>query len=819
MVAKSKAASIGSPDPAQAAQALVRATPIRISTRRACLALILLSNLTAAPVPLRPEQACVRSAPDFSPAHAGKIVAVKGLVSTGAISFLDYQQIAIEEGGYGLVLEGPIGSFDKLNPGDEIEVTGKIAARAGMVILVATEWRILFHGAAPKPEPVPRAQLRSHRFLGRLVTTEGRVTDMGESSGGSFLVIGDSKNSYKLFVPYSRRTRTAAFNGINQGDLVRATGLASQYCPIPPYDRWFELVLPSSSAVARIGGGFLFDPVAFGLLIALGFAVSGAWWLRERLMRGQREMLETAHQLGEEIPGLSSTAEILKRINSALPRLFRVGRVRLYVHNRGGKALQEVLPDPKAHPIAIALDAPGGGTEAGVAACFLNRTRLLVPDTSRSPYAGADETGRPPARSLLFVPMFVQGEVIGVLEIGRDKGSRSFSRDEQSLAQHLANQVGLAIQLVGQRSVREQLFRTEKLAAVGRLISGVVNELQAPLATIGKMAHSVLAEEPYSAVDRELRIIASESAKASEIVTRLVSFAGGDQVEAKPVDLNSLLRSLIEFREREWKVRGIRVRNLVTDRSLMVMGSQGQLEQVFLNLLVHAEQSMAELSDKLIVLRTSLLAQRVLIEIGYRCDWDSTVPEDPFSKWSENSSGAVGLGVCRSIVAGHSGEVRLVRPHNSEARFEVELPWAGTEAPVARPGDAARNRARQRTAMLLEPDEPSQRQLLTMLSSRGYRVVPVRTPDIALDLAQRLRFDIIFCSIRAPGMNWVELSERFQALVGAFVLISEAYDPDLVISFERARRFVLNKPFDAVQLDRVLAFAENPPSRKELIAG
>ena len=53
--------------------------------------------------------------------------------------------------------------------------------------------------------------------------------------------------------------------------------------------------------------------------------------------------------------------------------------------------------------------------------------------------------------------------------------------------------------------------------------------------------------------------------------------------------------------------------------------------------------------------------------------------------------------------------------------------------------------------MLLEPDETSQRQLLTMLTSRGYRVVPVSTPEIALDLAQRLRFDIVFCSIRLPG--------------------------------------------------------------------
>ena len=83
-----------------------------------------------------------------------------------------------------------------------------------------------------------------------------------------------------------------------------------------------------------------------------------------------------------------------------------------------------------------------------------------------------------------------------------------------------------------------------------------LRQLQAPLATVTKMARSLIAEDPYSGMDRELRVIASESAKASEIVTRLVSFGGGDQVEAKAVDVTALLRSLIEFREREWKVRG-----------------------------------------------------------------------------------------------------------------------------------------------------------------------------------------------------------------------------------------------------------------------
>jgi C4-dicarboxylate-specific signal transduction histidine kinase/CheY-like chemotaxis protein len=791
-----------------------------LSCRSLVAAALLALPLAGAPLVLRLEQASSRSAPDFAPVYAGKTVEVKGLVSSLPISFPDYQQLPIQEGGYGLVLEGPSGSFDKLNPGDNIAAVGKISARAGLVILQPSEApRVLLHGAAPAPEIVEREKLRSTRYLGRLVTTEGRVMDIGESSGGSYLVIGDSKNSYKLFVPYSRQSPSAAFPGINNGDLVRATGIASQYCPIPPYNRWFEMVMPSSAAVVRIAGGWMIDPLAVGAALALALLVGVGWWSRERRMRLQREMLTSVHELGEEIPGLSSTADILKRISAVMPRLFRISRVRLYVYSRGSKTLDEVSADPKGHPVSINVEVAGDRTETGAAACFQNRAQLVVPDAAKGPFSAAEESGGRTARSLLYVPMFVQGEVIGVIEIGRDKGSRNFTADEQTLAQHLANQTGLAIQLVGQRSVREQLFRTEKLAAVGRLISGVVNELQAPLATIGKMSKSLLADDAYLPAGRELRVIASEAAKASEIVTRMVSFAGGEQVEAKPVDINALLRSLIEFRDREWKARGIRVRDLTPDRPLIVMGSQGQLEQVFLNLLVHAEQTMTDLTEKIIVVRTSVLARRVLVEIGYRSSGEAQA-EDPFSKWSENSSGALGLGVCRSIIAGHSGEVRLVHGQGAEAKFEVELPAvSAAEAPAARATDPGRARSRQRTAMLLEPDETAQRQLLTMLTSRGYRVVPMQTPEVAVDTAQRMRFDIVFCSIRLPGLNWVELSERFQPLVDAFVLVSEAYDPDLVISFERGRRFVVNKPFDAVQLDRVLAFAENPPSRRELIAG
>jgi C4-dicarboxylate-specific signal transduction histidine kinase len=102
-----------------------------------------------------------------------------------------------------------------------------------------------------------------------------------------------------------------------------------------------------------------------------------------------------------------------------------------------------------------------------------------------------------------------------------------------------------------------------------------------------------------------------------------------------PVELNGLLRNLIEFREREWKVRGIRARSLLADEPATVLGSHGQLEQVFLNLLVHAEQSLSDSSEKSIVIRSSVVARRVLVEIGYS---GSKGAVDPFVPGADEAS-------------------------------------------------------------------------------------------------------------------------------------------------------------------------------------
>src|ERR1035438_8704575 len=773
-------------------------------TRWRSIALGLL--LALACLPLRAQtrislaQLGLRKAPDYASVHDGQKVIVRGVVSVSARHFAEYTTLSIQDSKHGGMLKVPLPDtwLDRYHPGEELEAAGTVIMQYGMTMLVPDKITVLGRTATPQPENLSTRELQNHLHLGEVVTTQGPVIENpAYNSGGAVILLAGQQEPYRLFIPRAPGAPKSNLEPIRKGDTVRVTGIALEYSPTTPYNSGYELL------VADIGDVVLIErsPPVSQPLIAIGIAmvlvVSFFLWTRERRLQSQRRRLRRTYKLGEEILGAASTAAILKRISEALPGIIGVTRVQLYVYNRTAKALDAIV-DGGAEPESISLSSPPGGTPAGSVACFHYRTLLAIPDIDRSPFPVAAKNGDRAPKSLLFVPMIAQSEVIGVLELDQDDRMRDFTADEQALAQHLGNQIGVAIRLLDQRSVQEQLFRTEKMAAVGRLISGVVNELQAPLASITNLAHRALEKARGGPAEREVSAISAEAAKASGIVSRLVSYAAAEQAEARPVDISALLRTLIEFREGDWKATGIRVRDLTSRESLFVLGSQGQLEQVFLNLFVHAEQSLAGAEQKSITIRTSTLAKRLLVEISFTSPAELRKPEDT----------AAVLGVTRSVIAGHGGEVRLLEKTNADPQFEVELPVLVRERGAAGSSSAPRDASRRMTALVIEPDEAAQRQLLVLLSGFGFRVVPVTDADTGLDLAHRMRFDAAFCSLHAPGLNWVELSERMHSRVGGFILLSDGYDAELSADFEGDGQFVLAKPVQEKELERVLQLIE-----------
>jgi hypothetical protein len=246
------------------------------------------------------QQAAARQPGTFAPARQGEVAVVRGRVNSRPVRILgQYYHAGIESGGRGFMLEWHGSAAPAVLPGDEVEASGRIGARAGLPVLEVSAIRVLGHGPAPAPVPVALDELLGYRHLGRLVEVEGRVIEVGENTAGAYMLIGHPSSPYKFFLPHSPENPDASFDGYGLGDTVRAVGIASQYCPGPPYDHWFQLTVVRAADVHRTGHPLILPP---GLIagVALGISIFGlVWWTRDRRLRGQRELLRRFHELGE----------------------------------------------------------------------------------------------------------------------------------------------------------------------------------------------------------------------------------------------------------------------------------------------------------------------------------------------------------------------------------------------------------------------------------------------------------------------------------------------------------------------------------------
>lgn len=772
------------------------------------------------------QQAGSRVPPDFAPKYEGEEILVSGQVSAPPIWITDSYYVAIQDAGaYGLLLQGAPHQFLGLEPGDWVEAQGLLARRGGRPVLLPRDVRRIGHDAPPAPKKLKPAELASFRYLGVLVSTDSMVIDQDQNAGGDQLVINSPNKDLSVLLPRARRDSGPQLTGFRPGDRIRVTGIASQNCTLPPYDRYFQILIPAPSSVVILERGWLIQPPVLLAALILAGGLAMIWWFRERRMANLRKQMRLMNALGEDVVSASSPAEVLRRLNSGLPALSNGASVGLYIQNRGTKMLEGVLlaasPERNKTRIGAGSDAetngtapaapatvpeesidpeaPGGGVAAAVASCFHKRTLVAIPDTRRSASFRTDPGVAAP-RSLLLVPMLAQNDVVGVLVLDHSDRVHYFSDAEQAAIQHLANQVATALRLQEQQAIREQLFRSEKLAASGQLISAVANELQSPLESINSLA-SALQSRVSGEPAPELSSISDEARRASHIVSRLVSFAKVEQSQVEPVDLTALLTSLLKFRSPEWKAKEIDIKVQLAEKSAVVMASPAQLEQVLLNMLVEAEKSAAAAAEKSISISSSMLAKHVLVEVTFPAQLSDFDRSD--SSEEHPAFEALGLAVSRGIIQSYGGEFRVARLSPSLVRFEAELPVMETAVSGFADLSVSGDGARPLTALVVEPDTKMQRQLVQLLGARGDRAVPVSSAEEGADVAQRVRFDVVICAVRLPGLNWVEFFERVRHRVGGFVLLTDGFDQALGRAFKNGEGFVLSKPVEEAELLRI----------------
>ena len=341
-----------------------------------------------------------------------------------------------------------------------------------------------------------------------------------------------------------------------------------------------------------------------------------------------------------------------------------------------------------------------------------------------------------------FSPLFTEaGEIEGVVISGRD--------------------------VTELKRLEEQLIQAEKLAAMGQMLAGVAHELNNPLTAILGVTELV-AERPglEESLKRQLDLTHRQARRAARIVQNLLEFSRPASPQKKSIDLNTVIERTLQLHEHSLRKNNIEVDFHARSGIPEVTGDTNQLIQVFLNLVLNAEQAIREIRDAgRIQIRLASLGRRVSVTvqddgIGIKAE---TVPRifDPFYTTKRPGGGTgLGLSICMSILREHGGAIEAEPLPAGGSAFTVYLPVAGAAPLEFAPKDSsaafAETAAHDANAtasagaarVLVLDDEESIRDLLGEgLGAHGLVVHCAATVEEALQLVAQHAYEVLLCDL------------------------------------------------------------------------
>jgi len=263
--------------------------------------------------------------------------------------------------------------------------------------------------------------------------------------------------------------------------------------------------------------------------------------------------------------------------------------------------------------------------------------------------------------------------------------SLSPMRDEQNTVNSV---VVVMTDITDAALLQAKLAHSEKMATIGRLVSGVAHEVNNPLAAILGFTDLLLENPQVPENAREdLQIILQETQRTKDIVQDLLSFARQRPVQRELVQVNNVLRQTIKLRSYDFASHGVEVIEEFDEKLSPALGDSQQLQQVFLNILNNAYDAVQETGHRgRIAIRTKLRGDSIEVAVTDNGTGIAD-PErifDPFYTTKQAGKGTgLGLSICYGIVRAHGGEILCWNnAEESGSTFVVRVPVAN-EATVA----------------------------------------------------------------------------------------------------------------------------------------
>jgi signal transduction histidine kinase len=231
-----------------------------------------------------------------------------------------------------------------------------------------------------------------------------------------------------------------------------------------------------------------------------------------------------------------------------------------------------------------------------------------------------------------------------------------------------------------QKQMQEQLILTDRLASIGQLASGIAHELNNPLTSVIGFSELLLERDLPDDIKEDLEIVNREAKRTANVVKGLLTFVRKQGTEKELVDINSIIQGVLQLRSYEQRISNIEVNDQFYPDLPEIMGNGAHLQQVFMNLIVNAEQAMLEAHGRGTL---TITTERVgdIVRASITDDGPGISPDNmrriftPFFTTKEVGKGTgLGLSICHGILTEHGGKIYTESEPGKGATFIVELP-------------------------------------------------------------------------------------------------------------------------------------------------
>ena len=432
--------------------------------------------------------------------------------------------------------------------------------------------------------------------------------------------------------------------------------------------------------------------------------------------------------------------------------------------------------------------------------------------------ASAKENG---LNGVFACPILVSREVMGVMEFYAETMPQP-----HTMLLDIGVQIGIQLGRVVERQQaaaqyqlqQEALYQSEKLAAMGSLLSSVAHELNNPLAAV--LMHTDLLREELS--HSPCIELVNEVTRAAERCTRLVraflTLTRQHTPERTAVALNSLVTDTVELLAYALRVDNVTVHLELPENLPLLWADAHQIQQVITNLITNAHQAMRESSmPRQLTLTTQCNPTRTCVTLAVMDTGPGIPPAlqtrifEPFFTTKPVGIGTgLGLSLCRGIIERHGGTITVSSQPGQGAIFCVELPVETIVSTAPDSPELERVSAVPDKSILIIDDEPSIASGLKRLLSRdGYSVETVANGHMALTKLRERSYDLLLSDMRMPEIDgpglYRALEQEYPHLLRRVIFLTgDTLNPETKRFLDQSAAPCLTKPCTVAEIRRVI---------------